>query len=102
MEVSAYGPDINLAKRLQEIAQPGQILVGSGTYRLTKKAFDFGQVSDLTIKGMDRPITAYEAIRIKEHPKKLRGIEGLRSRMIGREHEFTELIEVVNNLSCYL
>ncbi len=62
LEVSAYGPDINLAKRLQEIAQPGQILVGSGTYRFIKRAFDFTPLSDLSVKGIDKPVTAYEAI----------------------------------------
>lgn len=36
--------------------------------------------------------TAYPVIHVKEHPEKLRGIEGLRARMIGREHEFGELI----------
>ncbi|MCX5748629.1 MAG: AAA family ATPase [Candidatus Saganbacteria bacterium] len=96
LEVSAYGPDINLAKRLQEIANPGQILVGSGTYRLTKRAFDFQQTPSLNLKGIDKPVTAYEAAKIKEHPEKLRGIEGLQSRMIGREHEFTELRDTVD------
>jgi class 3 adenylate cyclase/regulation of enolase protein 1 (concanavalin A-like superfamily)/energy-coupling factor transporter ATP-binding protein EcfA2 len=95
-EVSAYGPDINLAKRLQEIAEPGQILVGSGTYRLTKRAFDFQQTPSLNLKGIDKLVTAYEAVKIKDHPEKLRGIEGLQSRMIGREREFTELRDAVD------
>ena len=96
LEVSAYGPDINLAKRFQEIAQPGQILVGSGTYKFTRKTFDFINIPALFVKGYDKSVTAYEALRIKTHPEKLRGIEGLRARMIGREHEFTELKEATD------
>ena len=41
-EYTAYGTDINLAKRLQESAQPNQILVGSGSHRLTRR----GKVSN--------------------------------------------------------
>jgi predicted ATPase/class 3 adenylate cyclase len=95
-EVSAYGPDINLAKRLQEYAEPGQILVGSGTYRFTKRAFDFDAIQSLNLKGFDQPITAYSVQQMKLHPEKLRGIEGLRARMIGREHEFADAKEAVD------
>jgi len=95
-EYTAYGTDVNLAKRLQESAKPGQILVGSGTHRLTRRAFDFEIISDLSVKGFSQPITAYEVKQVKLHPEKLRGIEGLRARMIGREKEFSELKDAVD------
>jgi class 3 adenylate cyclase/tetratricopeptide (TPR) repeat protein/ribosomal protein L40E len=95
-EYTAYGTDVNLAKRLQESAKPGQILVGSGTHRLTRRAFDFEIIPDLSVKGFSQPITAYEDKQVKLHPEKLRGIEGLRVRMIGREKEFSELKEAVD------
>jgi class 3 adenylate cyclase/ribosomal protein L40E len=95
-EYTAYGTDINLAKRLQESAEPEQILVGSGTHRLTRRAFDFEIISDLTMKGFTQSVTAYSVKQAKTHPEKIRGIEGLRARMIGREHEFTEVKESVD------
>jgi class 3 adenylate cyclase/tetratricopeptide (TPR) repeat protein len=95
-EYTAYGTDVNLAKRLQESANPGQILVGAGSHRLTRRAFDFDIISDLTMKGFTQPVTAYSVKQVKVHPEKLRGIEGLRARMIGREHEFTEIKESVD------
>ncbi len=95
-EVSAYGPDINLAKRLQEAAKPGQILVGAGIHRLTHKMFDFDQQETLELKGLYEPVTAYEVLRLSDRPEKLRGIEGLRSRMIGREREFSDLKAAVD------
>lgn len=96
-EISAYGPDINLAKRLQEAAEPGQIMVGSGTYRLTRRAFDFEMLPSLNLEGFNEPITAYIVQQMKLHPEKLRGIEGLRARMIGREQEFAELKEAADD-----
>jgi hypothetical protein len=53
--------------------------------------FDFSVVSDLSVKGFTEAVTAYSVLQVKEHPEKLRGIEGLRARMIGREHEFADL-----------
>ena len=92
-EYTAYGTDINLAKRLQEAAEPSQILVGAGTHRLTRRAFDFETLHSLQVKNYPEPITAYAVQQMKIHPEKLRGIEGLRARMIGREHEFAQLKE---------
>ena len=97
-EYTAYGTDINLAKRLQESAEPGQMLVGAGTYRLIYRAFDFETISDLILKGFSQPVTAYAVLHVKQHPEKLRGIEGLRARMIGREREFTDIKESADSL----
>jgi len=97
-ERSAWGPDVDFAKRLQESAEPGQIVVGTSTYRLTKRAFDFDNPIDIEIKGTDRLQTAYPALHVSEHPEKLRGIEGLRARMIGREREFSDLKDAVDSL----
>jgi len=91
LEVSAYGPDINLAKRLQETAKPGQVIIGESTYRLTRRAFEFQPLSPLTLKGIAKPVPAYEAVKVSPRPEKIRGIEGLRAPMIGREEEFAKL-----------
>jgi predicted Ser/Thr protein kinase len=48
-------------------------------------------MNDKIIKGVDSAITIYEVLSRKIHPEKLRGIEGLRTIMIGREKEFAEL-----------
>jgi class 3 adenylate cyclase len=96
LEVSAYGPDVNLAKRLEDAARPGQILVGTGTHRLTRKTFDYIRLEPLSVKGVDAPVLAYEAVGVAERPEKLRGIEGLRARMIGRERELGELKEAAD------
>ena len=97
-EYIAHSVEINLAARLQQTAQPGQILVGAGTYRLTRRTFDFQRIEGLSLRGIGEGIVAYEALHVKEHPEKLRGIEGLRARMIGREREFADLKEAADKL----
>jgi adenylate cyclase len=44
-EVTVMGPAVNLASRLQGLAEPGQILVGEATYRHTRRAFAFTPLS---------------------------------------------------------
>ncbi len=97
-EYTAHSMEVNRAARFQEIARPDQILVGVGTYRLTRRAFDFQRIEGLSLRGIGEGMVAYEALRVKERPEKLRGIEGLRARMIGREKEFADLKEATDGL----
>jgi class 3 adenylate cyclase/tetratricopeptide (TPR) repeat protein len=98
VEYTAEGYQINLAKRLQEFADAGQIIIGESTYRFTQRAFAFDKLSPLSMKGISQQVQAYSVVRPLEHPEKLRGIEGLQARMIGREREFLSLIDSANCL----
>jgi class 3 adenylate cyclase len=89
-EVTVIGPVVNLASRLQGQAEPGQILVGEATYRLTRRAFAFTPLS-LEVKGIAQPVAAYAVERALPRPQKARGIEGLRAELIGRDAEFAKL-----------
>lgn len=97
-EVSAYGPEVILAQRLQTTAEPGQVLVGEVTYRQTRRAFVFERLSPLMLKGIDKPTPAYQAVKVLPHPEKVRGIEGLYSPMIGRDEEFSKLSSCFSEL----
>lgn len=89
-ETTMVGPAVGLAARLQEQAQPGQILVGELTQRLARRAFVFTPCS-LGIKSMARPTTVYVVEQALLRPEKARGLEGLRAEMIGRDEELAKL-----------
>ncbi len=97
-EMSAYGIDIILAKRLQEVAQVGQILVSEGIYRVTRRSFEFRPLGPLTLRGIEEPATAYEVLKELPRPEKIRGLEGLRAELIGRQKELAELKEYADRL----
>jgi len=97
-EFAAMGTAVNLAARLEKEAEAGQVLVGEATYRHTRRAFEFAALQSITIKGITEPVTAYEVLKQLPRPDKIRGIEGLRSDMIGREREFSQLKECVDDL----
>ena len=93
-EVRAVGSAINLAARLQQKAQPGQILVGESVYRQTHRAFAFAR-HEVAAKGFAEPVVAYEVVRALPHPEKVRGIEGLRAALVGREKELAGLSDAL-------
>jgi class 3 adenylate cyclase/tetratricopeptide (TPR) repeat protein/regulation of enolase protein 1 (concanavalin A-like superfamily) len=97
-EFTAMGTAVNLAARLEREAEPGQILVGEATYRPTRRSFEFNALAPLTIRGITEPVSAYEVVKQSPRPGKIRGIEGLRVEMIGREKEFADLKDCVDEL----
>jgi class 3 adenylate cyclase len=93
-EVTVQGPVVTVAARLREMAQPGQILVGATVYRHTRGTFAF-TTRRVEATGFSQPIPAYEVVRPLLHPEKVRGIEGLRARLIGRDDEIGKLREAL-------
>lgn len=60
-EYSVLGNTVNLASRLQsEVAKPGSIAVGEATAEACGSAFDFERISQVKVKGIKKPVTAYE------------------------------------------
>ncbi len=96
-EFAAMGAAVNLASRLQQSAtEPGQILAGESTYRQTRRSFEFKPLPPMAIRGISEPVRAYEVIKPLPRPEKIRGIEGLRAEIIGRDRELADLKESVD------
>jgi len=96
-EYTAHGHPINLAKRFQEAADVGQIVVGETTYKFTQRAFEFEPLGELTLKGIS-PARAYSVLKVSERPQKLRGLEGLQAQLVGRDKEFPTLLSCAHRL----
>jgi class 3 adenylate cyclase/tetratricopeptide (TPR) repeat protein len=57
---SAFSDEVNLAARLMQAAQPGQILVNQSAQRAAQRQFMWENVGELKLKGKSEPIVAYE------------------------------------------
>jgi adenylate cyclase len=60
MDYTVIGDTANVARRLQEIAGKGQILVGQRTFELVREHVTAGQAMQQVLKGREDPIIYYE------------------------------------------
>ena len=88
MNYTAIGDTVNLASRLEQAARPGSILVSESVYSRTQALFDFTRHPPLALKGISSLVQTYQVNGVRERPGSVRGLEGLRPPMIGREAEF--------------
>jgi class 3 adenylate cyclase/tetratricopeptide (TPR) repeat protein len=90
---TVIGDTVNLASRLQSIAPTNGILISHDTYRHVRGLFDFQPLDPVSIKGKSETVRSYVVLR--EKPRTFQvftaGVEGVETRMVGREVEFRQL-----------
>ena len=62
----ATGEAVNLAVRLQQAAEPGQVLLGQGARRLAAGAVEVESAGPLEIKGRTEPLWTWRALRVHD------------------------------------
>jgi len=93
-EKSAAGEAINLASRLQNVAQPGSIVVSESVHRLAGGAFDYEDLGEQTLKGIARRDHAYRILGISQAASRFEAATHDRfGPMVGREQEIAVLLE---------
>lgn len=99
MDYTAIGDTVNLAHRLEEAAAQDTILVSEAVYRQTRSLFTYEALPPLHLKGISQPIKAYRLLGPKVQPGRVRGLEGLRAPMVGRDRELDLLRHSILALS---
>ncbi len=92
-EFTAMGDTVNVASRLQHAAPVGGILISHDTYRQVRGVFDVQALAPIVVKGKAEPVRAYVvgAAKSRTFRTATRGVEGVETRMIGREAELKQL-----------
>ena len=92
-EFSGLGDAIDLAQQLEQAAPAGGVLISHDTYRHVRGVFDVLEQEPLGVKGKREPVQTYVVQRAKPHAfhQEARGIQGVETRMIGRDAELEAL-----------
>jgi class 3 adenylate cyclase len=103
-QMLATGDAVNVAKRLEEAARTGEILIGEPTRRLVQNAVVLEPREDLTLKGKSAPHAAWNVLAVIEGASAY--ARRLDAPLIGRKSELDQLRaaydEAVVGRSCRL
>jgi len=93
---SVTGLTVNLAARLESLAEPDSVLISHHTYQHVRGVFDLQPLEPVTARGFTEPVAVYRVWRAKARSfrTRRRGVEGIQTRMIGRAAELRALQDV--------
>jgi class 3 adenylate cyclase len=82
------GDAVNVAARLEQAAQSGQVLIGGPTLALVRNAVDVEAIEPLELKGKVEPVPAFRLVRVRDAPARQSDAP-----FVGRERELAVLGE---------
>ena len=89
----AVGETMNLAARLQALAQPGSVVVSERVHRLAGGSFEYDDLGEQSLKGIARPVRAYRIVGVSQAASRFdAATRGGLTRLVGREQEIGLLL----------
>lgn len=94
MDYTAVGDTTNLAARLQQIAEPGTILMSDAATQLVQDDMQIEPLEPVFVKGKNEPLSVYQVLgRAPSRAPIERRSARILSRFVGRERELQSLRE---------
>ncbi|MGI8702989.1 MAG: ATP-binding protein, partial [Candidatus Limnocylindrales bacterium] len=90
------GDMVNTASRLQSVAQPGQVLVGEGTYQAASSAIVFEPIGEQALRGKALTIPAWRAVRVVAGRAGSGRSQQIEPPFVGRDDELRLLKELLH------
>src|SRR5207245_5387855 len=96
MDYTAVGQTTHLAARMEQLAEPGSILLSPATLELAEGYVEVKPLGPLPVKGLPAPVEVYElvgagAVRSRLHAAAARGL----TRFVGRNNELDQLSDAL-------
>jgi class 3 adenylate cyclase/tetratricopeptide (TPR) repeat protein len=94
-ELMVSGDAVNVAARLQQHADPGEVLVGQRTQAATSRTISYEEHEAIEAKGKSAPVPSWVAVSAAaEQEPAPRGLAGLSAPLVGRNEELAVLSAV--------
>ena len=92
-EMAVVGETPNVAARMQELAEPGTVLVGESTHRLVEGLFVFEELGARSVKGIDKPVAVFRVREASQAHSRFEAtaVRGL-TPLVGRDEELNLLL----------
>src|SRR5438067_5878139 len=81
------GDLVNTASRMQSVAEPGEVLVGETTMRVTQASIAYEDAGSHELKGKGEPVALWRARRVVAGVGGALKSEGLEAPFVGRDRE---------------
>jgi class 3 adenylate cyclase/tetratricopeptide (TPR) repeat protein len=91
------GDPVNVAARLEQGAEPGEILVGERSVAVARGAFEFGDEIGIDAKGKPEGVRCRRLVRALSLTRP-RGVGGLRLAFVGRDAELERLLSAYRDV----
>jgi predicted ATPase/class 3 adenylate cyclase len=93
MDYTAVGDTTNLAARLQQMAQPGSVVISAATHQHVAGFFEMRDLGEMPVKGR-APVHAFEVLRARSRRTRFDiAVERGLTPLVGRERELATLHE---------
>jgi class 3 adenylate cyclase/tetratricopeptide (TPR) repeat protein len=98
---SIRGATVNVAARMEQSAPVGRLRISHETWNLVRGLFDVVEQEPISVKGVEQPVRSYlvERARARAFQVPTRGIEGVATRMVGRDVELGELLDAFDDVA---
>jgi ABC-type transport system substrate-binding protein/class 3 adenylate cyclase len=90
---NALGDTVNVASRLQEIAERGGVVIGPTTKRQVESGFELEEMGSQDLKGVDQPLETFRVTRVLESEPAPPSLP-----LVGRDFELTVLERTMDAL----
>ncbi len=93
-EADVIGATPNIAARLQDLAQPGQVVIADSTQKFVRSSFELASLGLQPLKGIELPIEIFAVQRERSSDSRFEARTGRHLRpMVGRDQELALLSE---------
>ncbi|HUG47850.1 MAG TPA: AAA family ATPase, partial [Candidatus Limnocylindria bacterium] len=89
----ATGDAMNMAARLEQQAEPGEVVLGQAAYEQVRELVTAQPLGELQLRGRDATLAGWRVSEISAEVGRPRGVPGLQAPLTGRDEELNLLLD---------